>query len=81
MAKKKEDKFDKLARLIKQEGEDVRGEIKSEIGGLEKRMNEKFADVDKRFTGLERRLDNTMQKDLDEHARRIKILEIKMAQR
>ena len=70
MAKKKEDKFDKLARLIKQEGEDIRSEIK----GLERRM-------DVHFTGIERRLDNTIQPQLDNHARRIKVLEIKVAQR
>ncbi len=91
MAKKKENEFnklakligtqserteEKLARLIKEEGDDIRtelgGKIESTIKSLERRMDE-------RFTGIERRLDETIQPQLDGHARRIKVLEIKTA--
>ncbi|OGG51612.1 hypothetical protein A3C18_01535 [Candidatus Kaiserbacteria bacterium RIFCSPHIGHO2_02_FULL_54_11b] len=76
MVKKKENEFEKLARLIKEEGEDIRTELKQELGNkidkLERRMDE-------RFTGIERRLDETIQPQLDGHARRIKVLEIKTA--
>lgn len=72
MAKKKETEFEKLARLLKEEGEDIRTEIKGEIKGLEYKMNEGF-------TRVERRLDTIVQPQLDNHARRIKILEVKTA--
>ena len=72
MTKKKDSEFEKLARLIKEEGEDIRSEIKGEIKNLEQRM-------DIRFTGVERRLDTMIQPQLDGHARRIKILERKVA--
>ena len=80
MAKKQEDGFEKLARLIKEEGEDIRNEIKAElrseirgeVRGLERRMDE-------RFTALDRRLNGTLQPQLDEHARRIKTVERKVA--
>jgi hypothetical protein len=72
---KKESEFDKLARLIKEEGEDIRsdvhdhlGEVRVEIGGLRKEMHDGFA-------GINRRLDQIIQTQLDEHARRIKKLE------
>lgn len=74
MAKKKETEYDKLARLIKQEGEDIRehmvtkGEFKSEITRLEKKLDDGFA-------AIIRRLDNIIQLQLDEHAKRIKKLE------
>ena len=75
MVKKKEDKFDKLARLIKQESEDIRTELKTELGGkidkLEKKVEEGFARMDRRF-------DTMIQPQLDAHAGRIKTLETKV---
>jgi hypothetical protein len=75
MPKKKESDFDKLARLIKEEGDDIRsevrdqiGDVRVEIGGLRKEMHEGFA-------AINRRLDQIIQTQLDEHARRIKKLE------
>jgi hypothetical protein len=78
MPKKKESEFDKLARLIKEEGEDIRGEISEvgadvgklhgEVGGLRKEMHDGFA-------AINRRLAHIIQTQLDEHARRIKKLE------
>jgi hypothetical protein len=78
MPKKKESEFDKLARLITSEGEDIRGEVSklgvhvgnlhTAVGGLRKEMHEGFA-------GINRRLDHIIQMQLDEHARRIKKLE------
>ena len=78
MPKKKESEFDKLARLIKDEGDDIRGEIsetrtdvgnlRGEVSGLRKEMRDGFA-------GIDRRLDHIIQMQLDEHARRIKKLE------
>jgi hypothetical protein len=72
---KKESEFDKLARLIKEEGEGIRsdvhdqiGEVRVEIGGLRKEMHDGFG-------GINRRLDQIIQTQLDEHARRIKKLE------
>ena len=79
--RKKEDQFEKLARLIKEEGEEIRSELKAELGGkidkLERKVSEGFAAVDVRFTGVERRLDNIVQPQLDSHAFRIKTLETK----
>jgi hypothetical protein len=75
MPKKKESEFDKLARLIKEEGEDIRtdmhdqiGKVRVEIGGLRKETHEGFA-------AINRRLDHIVQMQLDEHATRIKKLE------
>lgn len=68
MAKKKETEFDKLARLVKGEGEDIRTELGGRIDSLEKKMDEGFA-------AIIRRLDNIIQLQLDEHAKRIKRLE------
>jgi hypothetical protein len=75
MPKKKESEFDELARLIKEEGEDIRtdmhdqiGKVRVEIGGLRKEMHEGFA-------AINRRLDQIIQTQLDEHATRIKKLE------
>ena len=68
MPKNKESEFEKLARLIKEEGEDIRTDVRVEIGGLRKEMYEGFA-------AINRRLDQIIQMQLDEHASRIKKLE------
>ena len=74
MAKRKETEFDRLARLIKSEGEDIRehmvtkNEFKGEIARLERKMDEGFASI-------VRRLDKIIQMQLDEHASRLKKLE------
>jgi hypothetical protein len=82
MATTKESEFEKLARLIKEEGEDIRGEISGigadvgnlrtevhdQIGGLRKEMHDGFA-------AINRRLDQIIQMQLDEHAGRLKKLE------
>jgi hypothetical protein len=72
---KKESEFEKLARLIKEEGDDIRSDMRDqtggvhvEIGGLRKEMHDGFATIN-------RRLDQIIQTQLDEHARRIKKLE------
>lgn len=38
--KEKEFEFDKLARLIREEGEDIRSELSGQVGGLRKEMHE-----------------------------------------
>jgi len=75
MPKKKESEFEKLARLIKEEGDDIRSDVRDqisgvhvEIGGLRKEMHDGFATIN-------RRLDQIIQTQLDEHATRIKKLE------
>jgi hypothetical protein len=65
---KKESEFEKLARLIKEEGEDIRTDVRDQIGRLRKEMHEGFA-------AINRRLDQIIQMQLDEHAARIKKLE------
>jgi hypothetical protein len=72
MPKNKESEFEKLARLIKEEGEDIRSDVRDqisgvhvEIGGLRKEMHDGFA-------AINRRLDQIIQTQLDEHAPRIK---------
>src|SRR3989344_488920 len=70
-AKKKESEFDKLARLIKSEGEDIR----ADIADFRKEVDLRFRQVDVRFSGIERRLDHIIQTQLDEHASRIRKLE------
>ena len=70
MAKKKESEFDKLARLIKSESEDVREHMvtRADLAALRREMNEGFA-------AIIRRLDAIRQAQLDAHAARIKKLE------
>ena len=70
-AKKNETEFDKLARLIKSEGEDIR----ADIADFRKEVDLRFRQVDVRFSGIERRLDHIIQTQLDEHAGRIRKLE------
>jgi hypothetical protein len=64
-AEKQESEFEKLARLIKEEGEDIRTDVHDQIGGLRKEMHEGFA-------AINRRLDQIIQMQLDERAARIK---------
>ena len=76
--KKSESEFDKLARLIKGEGDDIRGELirlEKRMEGLEKKTDEGFSSVQKELAVINRRLDTIIQMQLDEHARRIKKLE------
>lgn len=70
MAKKKESEFEKLARIVKEEGEDIREHMatKKDLAALERKMDEGFA-------GVVRRLDEIIQMQLDAHATRIKKLE------
>ena len=78
MAKKspgKENEFEKLARLFKEELEDVRSEIGSvrgEMGAMEKRLERH---MDEGFASVNRRLDTIIQVQLEEHVGRIKKLE------
>ena len=73
---KKENGFEMLARLIKEEGEEtrkeVREEFKTELGSELSKLRRK---MDEGFAGVNRRLDETIQPQLDDHAHRIKILE------
>lgn len=75
MAKKKarrgESEFDKLARLIKEEGEEVR----EHMDEVEKRLNIRMDKLEQGLTAIIRRLDTIIQMQLDEHASRIKKLE------
>ena len=65
---KEESEFDKLARLIKEKGEDIR----EEMGSMEKRLERK---MDEGFSTVNRHLDQIIQLQLDEHAGRLKKLE------
>lgn len=71
MAKRKETEFDRLARIIKDEAEDIR----ADIADFRKDVDLRFREVDVRFGGIERRLDRIIQTQLDEHASRIRKLE------
>jgi len=79
MPKKKDSEFEKLARLIKEEGEDIRSDVRDQIGSLRSGVSNEVAGLRKEmhewFTGINRRLDQFIQMQLDEHARRIKKLE------
>ena len=82
MAKRKEDGFEKLARLIKEEGEEIRSDLKKEISGVNGTIEQLKRKMDEGFSRIERnRLDETIQPQLDDHARRIKVLETKSLQR
>ena len=83
MAKRKETEFDKLARLIKSESEDVREHMatKDDIAAVRKEMATKQdlraleKKMDEGFSAIIRRLDTIIQIQLDQHAHRIKKLE------
>lgn len=81
-----EDGFDRLARLIKEEGEDVRSELhtglndaRSDLGGridlLESKVDRGFAGVHAELSTINRRLDTLIQAQLDELSHRVKHLE------
>ncbi len=71
-AKKRDlDGFEKLARLIKGESDDIRTEIRR----LDKRIDELDKKVEYGFAMVMRRLDQIIQKQLDEHSSRIRKLE------
>jgi hypothetical protein len=83
---KKESEFEKLARLIKEEGEDIRTDVRDQIAGLRTEVHDQIADVrveigglrkdmHEGFAAINRRLDQIIQTQLDEHATRIKKLE------
>jgi hypothetical protein len=62
MPKKKESEFEKLARLIKEEGDDIRSDVRDqisgvhvEIGGLHKEMHDGFATITAASTSSYRR--------------------------
>ncbi|UVO30311.1 hypothetical protein [Bradyrhizobium arachidis] len=67
---KKESDFDKLARLIKEEGEDIRAEIRNEIGGLEKKVDAGFARIDRELCEILSEL-RTLRHDLDDLRREV----------
>lgn len=75
MAKKKETEFDKLARLIKGESEDIREQMDAMEKRLDKRIDELEKKMELGFAIINRRLDQVIQMQLDEHAGRIKKLE------
>ena len=75
MAKQKENDFEKLARLIKEEGEDIRTHTSLENQRLDKQIGALEKKMEIGFSLITRRLDTIIQMQLDEHARRIKKLE------
>ena len=72
-----------LARLIKEEGEEIRKELRADIDKSAKEIKEELnvfrKEVRNEFTEVKKRLDITIQPQLDGHARRIKTLEYKTA--
>jgi hypothetical protein len=54
----------------------LRKEMHEEVDGLRKEMREQFALVHKELASINRRLDTVIQIQLDEHASRIKKLEM-----
>ncbi|HTR18655.1 MAG TPA: hypothetical protein VMH91_01580 [Candidatus Paceibacterota bacterium] len=75
MVKRKENNFDTLARLIKEEGEDIRIELGGKIDGVDKGLSALEKKMDEGFTAVNRRLDTIIQVQLDEHGHRLKKLE------
>lgn len=73
---KREDGFEMLARLIKEEGEDIRKELRADI---KKSAEEVKKEVRNETVEVKKRLDITIQPQLDSHASRIKTLEYKTA--
>lgn len=72
MGSKDESGFNKLAELIKEESDDIREHIDSlgnRVDALEKKVDTGVAEI-------VRRLDTIIQTQLDEHASRIKKLEM-----
>jgi hypothetical protein len=79
MPKNKESEFEKLARLIKEEGEDIRTDVRDQIGGLRTEVHDQIGGLGKEmhegFAAVNRRLDQIIQMQLDEHAAPIEKLE------
>ena len=81
-------KIDKLTELVQEEFqssyerltsvEQRLGMVEGRLTDIEERLTNK---IDDGVSRMERRLDATVQIQLDEHARRIKILEIKAVHR
>ena len=61
MPKNKESEFEKLARLIKEEGEDIRTDVRDQIGGLRSEVHDQIGGLRKEmhegFAAISRRLD------------------------
>jgi len=72
-----------LARLIKEEGEEIRKELRADIDKGAKEVKEELhgfrKEVHGEFTEVKKRLNITIQPQLDNHASRIKTLEYKTA--
>jgi len=47
MTKKKESKFDKLTRVIKEEGEQIRSDVHAQVGGFHTEVNDKIGGLRK----------------------------------
>jgi hypothetical protein len=77
MPKNKE--FEKFARLIKEEGEDIRTDVRDQISGLRNEVGDQISglreEMHEGFAAINRRLEQIIQMQLDEHAARIKKLE------
>jgi hypothetical protein len=83
---KKESEFEKLARLINEEGEDIRTDVHDQIGALRTDLLDQGGELrveigglrkemHENFAAINRRLDQIIQTQLDAHATRIKKLE------
>jgi hypothetical protein len=50
--KNKESEFEKLARLIKEEGEDIRTDVRDQIGGLRTEVHDQIGGLRKEMQGF-----------------------------
>lgn len=73
---KEESGFDRLAELIKGESDDIREHIDAMEKRIDNRVDLLERKVDTGFAEIVRRLDTIIQMQLDEHASRIKKLEM-----
>lgn len=76
MAKEEDSRFDKLAELIKGESDDIREHIDAMEKRMDSRVDRLEQKMDAGFAEIVRRLDTIIQMQLDEHASRIKKLEM-----
>lgn len=76
MGSKEESGFDKLAELIKGESDDIREHINAMETRIDNRVDLLERKMDSGFAEIVRRLDTIIQMQLDEHASRIKKLEM-----